>query len=73
MPIRQYVDTTQAFDPEAIRVMNAALDCALAELKLVDRDDPAVALVARRVITFAEQGERDPIKLCHLTLESIRE
>jgi hypothetical protein len=40
-----------------------AFDAALLELGLVDRSDPAVLLVAKRIMALAEQGERDPMRL----------
>ena len=33
------------------------------ELKLVDRTDPAMQLIAKRIMDLAQQGERDPIRL----------
>jgi hypothetical protein len=39
MPIRQYMDS-KVFDPETIRVMSAAFQRALTELKIEDRKDP---------------------------------
>ena len=36
------------FDPEDIAVMATAFDRLLADFKLVDRDDPAVTMLARR-------------------------
>jgi len=44
-------------------VLSAAFEDALRELRLVDRPDPAVALIARRIIDVAAAGERDPIRL----------
>ncbi len=70
MPIRRLVEN-EAFDPEAIEIIVAAFEDALGRLDLTNRDDPLVALVARRVITFAQQGERDPAKLRDLALKSI--
>jgi len=61
----------EAFDPEAIQIMAAALDAALHELRLMHRDDPLVQLVARRIIIFAQQGEHDPVKLRKLAVKSI--
>lgn len=70
MPIRRLVEN-EAFDPEAIEIIVAAFEDAIGRLDLANRDDPLVALVARRVITFAQQGERDPGKLRDLALKSI--
>jgi hypothetical protein len=36
---------------------------ALKESGLVNRDDPATQLVAKRIIGVAQQGERDPLRL----------
>ena len=69
MPIFRLIEN-QAFDPEAIQIIAAAFEDALRELGLSDRSDPLVDLVARRLITFAQQGERDPVKLRDLTLKS---
>jgi hypothetical protein len=53
----------RSFGPEEIRVLATAFDAALLELGLVDRSDPAVLLVAKRIMALAEQGERDPMRL----------
>ncbi len=45
---------------------------SLRALKLVDRSDPAVTLVAKRVIALAMGGERDPILLREAVLQSFR-
>jgi hypothetical protein len=71
MPIRSLVESG-AFDPEAVEIISMAFDAALIELGLVDRSDPIVALVAERIIAFAREGERDPVKLRELALKSIR-
>jgi hypothetical protein len=39
---------------------------------LVDRSDPAVVLVARRVIAFAKEGSRDPVVLRDRVVKSFR-
>ena len=53
----------RSFGPEEVRVLATAFDAALLELGLVDRSDPAVLLVAKRIMALAEQGERDPMRL----------
>jgi hypothetical protein len=70
LPIRPLIEN-EAFDPEAVQVIAAAFEDALRELGLSDRSDPLVELVARRIITFARQGERDPVKLRDLALKSL--
>ena len=72
MPIRRLVEN-EAFDPEAVQIIVAAFEDALGRLGLTNLEDPAVALVARRIITFAQQGERDPAKLRDLALKAIRQ
>jgi hypothetical protein len=44
------------FTPEDITILVAAFDDTLQQLKLVDRKDPAVILVAERIIELARQG-----------------
>jgi hypothetical protein len=63
----------EAFDPEAIQIISAALDDALHELRLIHRNDPLVQLVARRIIIFAQLGEHDPVKLRKLAVKSFGE
>jgi hypothetical protein len=63
---------TTAFDPEAIHIIVAAFEDVLCELRLTDRNSPAVEVVAKRIIAFAQQGENDPVNLRDLVLKSIR-
>jgi hypothetical protein len=53
-----------AFDPEAIKVLDAAYEKARASLH--DIGQPAIVLevIARRIIQVAQTGERDPDRLC---------
>jgi hypothetical protein len=62
MPIRAVLDAG-CFDPDEINILVNVFEDALRELGLVDRNDPAVNLVAKRIIERAQQGERDPIRL----------
>ena len=50
-------------DPEDIAVMATAFDRVLADLKLVDRNDPIVRMLAKLVIELVRNGERDPEKI----------
>jgi hypothetical protein len=45
------------FSPEDLAVLGAVLDDALRQLRLVDRDDPVVSLVADRIVALARQQE----------------
>ena len=51
------------FGPEDIKPIVAAFEDTLRAMRLVDRSDPVVTLVAKVVIEIAKQGERDPIRL----------
>jgi hypothetical protein len=61
----------QAFEPEAIRTMTAAYEDVLRTLCLAHRSDPITWIVAEKVIQFAQRGERDPVRLRKLALESL--
>jgi hypothetical protein len=71
VPIRSYLNGI-AFDPETIEVLGVAFDKALQSLRLVDRTDLATELLAKRMIEVAQQGERDPERLCERTLQRFR-
>ena len=62
MPIKRLLQN-RAFAPNEVRVLSEAFEAALRELRLVDRSDPVVELVAKRIIQLASSGERDPIRL----------
>jgi hypothetical protein len=61
------------FTPEDINVLTAAFEAALADLGLVDCNDPAVTLVAKRIIALARQGECDQATLRAAVLKSFRD
>jgi hypothetical protein len=62
MPIRALLDHA-SFNPDEINMLVSVFEDTLRELRLVDRSDPAVTLVAKRIISLARQGERDPVRL----------
>jgi hypothetical protein len=43
-----------------------------AALRLVDRDDPAVAIIAKKIIELAKAGERNSDLLCEAVLKEFR-
>jgi len=51
------------FGPEDIAVMATAFDRLLADLKLVDRNDPIVTMLAKLVIEIVRNGERNPERI----------
>ena len=72
MPIMAWLDGYEP-DPETKRVIGVAFEIARAALRLVDRDDPAVAIIAKRIIELAKAGERNPDLLCERPLMDLRE
>ena len=60
------------FTPEDVAVLTAVFEETLQALRLVDRNDPAVTMLAKRIIAFARQGERDPTMLRAAVLKSFR-
>jgi hypothetical protein len=67
MPIRSGV-----FTPDEIAVIATAFEDTLNALGLVDRQDPAVTMVAKRMFELARGGEHDPILLREAVLKSLR-
>ena len=60
-----------SFDPEALSAIVAAYGAVLRELGLSESDQAGTRVVAKRVIEFASQGERDPERLKIATLEAL--
>jgi hypothetical protein len=53
----------EAFGPDEVKVLVSAFEASLKALRLVDRKDPAVLMVAKRVIALARAGNLDPLAL----------
>jgi len=70
MPVRPLLPQN-SFAPEEINILVKALQDALRELRVTDRNDPAVNAIAKRIITLAQQGERDPVRLCEGGLSGV--
>jgi hypothetical protein len=62
MPIRPLLQDG-VFSPEDITALATAFEDALRTLGLVDRNDPAALMVAKRIIELAKDGERNPTLL----------
>jgi hypothetical protein len=71
MPLTIYLDGYKP-DPETKRVMGVAFELARVALRLADRDDPAIAILAKRIIALAKEGERNPDLLCERALCDLR-
>jgi hypothetical protein len=60
------------FSPDTLAVLATALEDTLRHLRLVNRNDPAVTMMAKRIIELARKGECDPIQLRDKTIQSFR-
>ena len=50
--------------------MAAAYEGALVDLQLKDREDPFTKLIAKKIIEYAQRGERDACRLHDLVVEA---
>ena len=62
MPIRPLLQDV-SFSPEDVTALTTAFEDSLSALGLMDRSDPAVLMVAKRIIELAKHGERNPTRL----------
>jgi hypothetical protein len=62
----------KAFEPETINVMTRAYADVCQTLGLAERDDPEADAVAKKVIEFAQRGERDPVRLREHVLRALK-
>jgi hypothetical protein len=62
----------QAFQPEAISMMSNAHAEICRTLGVSDRDRAQADAVAKKVIEFAQRGERDPVRLRDSVLQALR-
>ena len=60
------------FSPEDIAIITTAFEDTLRALGLVNRKDPAVTMVAKRMIQLVRGGEHNPIVLRDAVLKSFR-
>ena len=70
MPIRPFLDG-QAFDPETIEAMSAALAEACRALRLTEKEDAVVRLLALRIIDRARDGTHDAGMLTDAALRDL--
>jgi hypothetical protein len=66
MPIIDFMS-----DPETRRLMALAYELTLATLRLSDRNDPIVQMIAERITKLAQTGERNPETLCQHALDGL--
>jgi hypothetical protein len=72
MPIRLLLEHDHAFTPEDVKVLIEAFEEALGALKLADREDRLTMTVAKLIIEFAKEGERDPNRLRDLVVKTLQ-
>ena len=61
--IQRFAQITQAFDPEATRVLGQAFDMACAVLGHTPQPTAVREAIAKRILEAAKAGERDPVRL----------
>jgi hypothetical protein len=71
MPITPFLDG-EHFNPETKRVMSVAFELARAALRASDGSDPALPLIAQKIIELAKGGEQNPDRLCEQALTEAR-
>ena len=62
----------KAFEPGAIATMTSAYADVCRALGLNDRDQSEADAVAKKVIEFAQRGERDPVRLRNQVLQAFQ-
>ena len=71
MSINPYLDGHQ-FDAETKRIMDIAFEMTRAALRVSNQDDLASEILAEEVIALAKAGERNPERICEMTLDHLR-
>jgi hypothetical protein len=66
--INNYIQSREAFGPEAISVMGDAYERAL---RIAPASESVRQVIAARIIGLARTGERDPHKLCEQSLTDL--
>jgi hypothetical protein len=59
------------FDPADVTRLTIVYHAVLHQLGLVDREDGATLMVAKRIVDLATLGERDPERLTAATVETL--
>ncbi|MFZ3352901.1 MAG: hypothetical protein WA268_18780 [Xanthobacteraceae bacterium] len=61
------------FEPEAIMMMTRAYSDVCRKLGLDEDNRPEANAVAKKVIEFAQRGDRDPVRLRDHVLQALRD
>ena len=70
MPIYELLKTQGSFEPEEVAMLGSVFEEVLQTLGLVDRQDLATEMVAKKLIELAKAGVRNPDRLKALTLQA---
>jgi hypothetical protein len=70
MPLTRFLQDT-SFGPEEIAVLVAVYEAALRELDLTGHADPGTETLAKAIIRYWRQGERDPQRLYERAIEPL--
>ena len=74
MPVIRLANEQEiSFDPEAISIISAAFEKACDALGLSNRRDALTELLAKKVIEAAQSGERDPLRIYQVAMDSLSE
>jgi hypothetical protein len=60
------------FEPDAVAAMTRAYADICRELGLSEDDRPEIHAVAKKVIEFAQRGDRDPVRLRDHVLQALQ-
>ena len=71
MPIHELIQPG-VFSPELVTLMGNVFEDVLKTLGLNNRDDPVTKLVAHKVIALVRNGERDPVRIKQLAIETVK-
>ena len=70
MPLSRFL-AKSILEPDQIERLNEAYMFALRSPDLVDRNDPIVDIIARKIIEVATSGIRDPREICDTALRQL--
>lgn len=73
MPLNLFTGKGGCFDPDAIKCLTAAYEEACAELHVRLENSSLSEIVAKKIITHALGGERDPIMLREVVVAELRQ
>ena len=70
MVLYRLLNAQGVFQPEQVAMMGDVFEDVLKTLGLVDRQDPLVDMIARKIIELALTGVRDRVRLIQMILDA---